>query len=170
MRELTPVEEMITSRIYVLRGQKIIFDFDLAQLYGIETKALKRAVKRNLDRFPEDFMFELTPEEFDNLRHQIGTSSWGGSRYAPFAFTEHGVVMLSSVLNSPVAINASIKVVRAFIKLRNVLGGLEELNERIDNLETQYDHKFDAVFHAIQELTVLKQKPRTAIGFKKSDK
>ena len=167
MGELTPVEEVITSRIYVLREQKVIFDFDLAHLYGIETKMLKRAVKRNLDRFPEDFMFELTKEEFDDLRHQIGTSSWGGSRYAPYAFTEHGVVMLSSVLNSPVAINASIKVVRAFIKLRALLGSFEELTERIDTLEANYDHKFDAVFNAIQELTVLKQKPRTAIGFKK---
>ena len=167
MKELTPVEEIITSRIYVLRGQKVIFDFDLAQLYGIETKMLKRAVKRNVDRFPEDFMFELTQEEFDNLRHQIGTSSWGGSRYAPFAFTEHGVVMLSSVLNSSVAINASIKVVRAFDKLRKLLGSYEALNARIDNMEAQYDHKFDAVFQAIEGLTVVKQKPRTAIGFKK---
>jgi hypothetical protein len=169
MGELKPVEEVITSRIYTLRGQKVIFDFDLAQLYGIETKMLKRAVKRNLERFPEDFMFELTPEEFADLRHQFGTSSWGGTRYMPFAFTEHGVVMLSSVLNTTVAINASIKVVRAFIKLRNLLGVYEELSNRLDMLEMQYDSKFDAVFHAIEELTVRKREPRTRIGFKKNE-
>lgn len=169
MGELKPVEEVITSRIYTLRGQKVIFDFDLAQLYGIETKMLKRAVKRNLDRFPEDFMFELTPEEFANLRNQFGTSTWGGTRYMPFAFTEHGVVMLSSVLNTTVAINASIKVVRAFIKLRNLLGAYEELTNRMDTLEMQYDSKFDAVFHAIEELTARKREPRTRIGFKKNE-
>jgi hypothetical protein len=170
MGELKPVEDLITSRIYMLRGQKVIFDFDLAQLYGIETKMLKRAVKRNLDRFPNDFMFELTPEEFADLRHQIGTSTaWGGTRYMPFAFTEHGVVMLSSVLNTTVAINASIKVVRAFIKLRNLLGAYEELSSRVDTLETQYDAKFDAVFNAIEGLTARKKEPRTRIGFKKND-
>ena len=169
MGELKPVEDFVTSRIYMLRGQKIIFDFDLAQLYGIETKMLKRAVKRNLDRFPEDFMFEITPEEFKDLRHQFGTSTWGGTRYMPFAFTEHGVVMLSSVLNTPVAINASIKVVRAFIKLRNTLGAYEELTTRLDSLETDYDNKFDAVFHAIEELKVKKNAPRKLIGFKKKE-
>jgi flagellar capping protein FliD len=167
MGELKPVEDLITPRIYMLRGQKIIFDFDLAQLYGIETKMLKRAVKRNLDRFPEDFMFELTPEEFADLRHQFGTSTWGGTRYMPFAFTEHGVVMLSSVLNTTVAINASIKVVRAFIKLRNLAGAYEALSTRLDTLETQYDSKFDAVFNAIEGLTTRKKEPRTRIGFKK---
>ena len=100
-------EQKILNRIYAIRGEKVMLDQDLAEMYGVETKQLKRQVKRNMDRFPKDFMFELTKKEFENLRSQIGTSSWGGSRYLPIAFTEHGVLMLSSVLSSSTAIQVN---------------------------------------------------------------
>jgi hypothetical protein len=111
--------QIIQRKIYEIRGHRVMLDFDLAELYGTETKALKRAVKRNIARFPADFMFELTKEELENLRYQFGTSSWGGTRYLPFAFTEHGVAMLSGVLNSPKAIETNIAIIRAFIELRH---------------------------------------------------
>ena len=134
MTELTPSEETLISNIYIIRNQRVMLDFDLAELYGLETKNLKRAVKRNIERFPEDFMFELSEEEFQNLRCQFVTSSWGGSRYAPFAFTEHGAVMLASVLNSEKAIKASIFVVRTFVKLRQTLSNYQTISERIDEI------------------------------------
>jgi len=113
-----PELALIKSKIYEIRGAKVMLDFDLAEIYRVETKYLKRAVMRNIERFPDDFMFELTNQEFANLRYQIGTSSWGGARYLPFAFTEQGVAQLSSVLNSPFAIKMNINIVRAFIALR----------------------------------------------------
>lgn len=115
--------------------QRVMLDFDLAELYNVPTKVLKQAVKRNMERFPEDFTFELTPEEFKNLRSQIVTSSWGGNRYLPFAFTEHGVAMLSSVLNSEQAIKVNIAIVRAFISLRQYAITLNELAEKVAELE-----------------------------------
>ncbi len=167
MIELTPSEELVISNIYTIRNQRVMLDFDLANIYGIETKVLKQAVKRNIQRFPEDFMFELTPEEFSNLRSQIVTSSWGGSRYAPFAFTEHGAVMLASVLNSEKAIKASIFVVRTFVKLRQTLSNYQTISERIDDLENKYDHELGRVFEAIEQLSSEKNAPRVPIGFKK---
>jgi hypothetical protein len=110
--EVAIPDEVVMNKIYVIRSQKVMLDKDLAELYKVETKQLKRAVRRNADRFPDDFMFELSKEEFDNLRNQIGTSSWGGTRYAPMAFTEQGVAMLSSVLNSDRAIKVNIQIVR----------------------------------------------------------
>ena len=149
MSQLIPNEEVIISRIYTLRHQKVMFDFDLAEMYGIDTKTLKRAVRRNIERFPEDFMFELTMEEFQNLRTQFASSSWGGSRYPPFAFTEHGAVMLASILNSETAVKASIFVVRTFIKFRQLISGYHELTERMDGLEEKYDSQFQQVIHAL---------------------
>ena len=113
---LIPKEESISSLIYVIRGEKVMLDYDLAKLYGVETRRLKEQVRRNIDRFPEDFMFEITNEETRILRSQIATSSWGGSRYRPMAFTEQGVAMLSSVLNSKRAISVNIKIIRVFHK------------------------------------------------------
>ena len=167
MTELTPSEELVISNIYTLRNQRVMLDFDLANIYGIGTKVLKQAVKRNIQRFPEDFMFELTQEEFSNLRSQIVTSSWGGSRYAPFAFTEHGAVMLASVLNSEKAIKVSIFVVRTFVKLRQTLSNYQTISERIDDLENKYDHELGRVFEAIEQLSAEKNTPRVPIGFKK---
>jgi hypothetical protein len=165
MRQLIPNEEVIISRIYTIRNQKVMFDFDLAEMYGIETKRLKHAVRRNLERFPEDFMFELTPEEFQNLRTQIASSSWGGSRYPPFAFTEHGAVMLASILNSETAVKASIFVVRTFVKLRQLISGYQELKERVDTLEDKYDSQFEQVIQALEGLSEKKNAPRKYIGF-----
>jgi hypothetical protein len=111
-------EQKILNRIYVIRGEKVMLDKDLAEMYGVETKQLKRQVKRNIERFPKDFMFTLTAKEFENLRYQIGTSSWGGTRYMPMAFTEQGVAMISSILNSRTAIEVNIRIIRVFTKLR----------------------------------------------------
>ena len=166
MSQLIPTEEVIISRIHTIRNQKVMFDFDLAEMYGIDTKTLKRAVRRNIERFPEDFMFELTMEEFQNLRTQIASSSWGGSRYPPFAFTEHGAVMLASILNSETAVKASIFVVRTFIKLRQLISGYHELSERMDGLEEKYDSQFEQVIHALEGLAEKKKEPRKLIGFK----
>ena len=167
MSELTPNEENIASHIYIIRNQRVMLDSDLAEIYGVETKMLKRAVRRNIERFPEDFMFELTDEEFQNLRFQFGTSSWGGSRYAPFAFTEHGAVMLASVLNSETAVKASIYVVRTFVKIRQLVSGYQELSERMNMLEDKYDNQFGQVIQALEQLSEQKKEPRTPIGFKK---
>jgi len=120
-------DEVIMKKIYLLRGSKVMLDRDLADLYEIETKQLKRAVRGNISRFPKDFMFELSPEEFNNLRSQFGTSSWGGPRYVPMAFTEHGVIMLASVLNSERAIHVNIQIVRVFTRMREILTSHKEL-------------------------------------------
>ena len=166
MSQLIPNEEVIISRIHTLRHQKVMFDFDLAEMYGVSTRRLKEAVRRNIERFPEDFMFELTTEEFQNLRSQFATSSWGGSRYPPFAFTEHGAVMLASILNSETAVKASIFVVRTFIKLRQLISGYHELTERMDGIEEKYDSQFEQVIHALEGLAEKKKEPRKLIGFK----
>jgi hypothetical protein len=172
MSQLIPTEEIIASHIYTIRNQKVMFDFDLAEMYGIETKVLKQSVRRNIERFPEDFMFELTSEEFQRLRSQFVTSNVGrgGSRYPPFAFTEHGAVMLASVLNSETAVKASLFVVRTFVKLRQLTGSYKELAEKIEQLEGKYDTQLEYVFQAIQELSEQKNEPRTLIGFKKEEK
>jgi hypothetical protein len=140
---LTPSEK-IEKAIYLIRGEKVMLDHDLALLYGVETKVLNRAVKRNLQRFPLDFMFQLTPEEADVLRCQIGTSKKGrgGRRYLPYVFTEQGVAMLSTVLNSERAILVNIEIMRAFVKLRQILASNGELSLRLDELESKYDKQF----------------------------
>ena len=135
MKAIIPVE-MIEKKILLIRGEKVMLDADLAELYGVETKILVRAVKRNVDRFPSDFMIQLNKEEFENLRFQFGTSSrWGGRRYLPYAFTEQGVAMLSSVLNSDRAIKVNIEIMRAFVRLRQMLASNKELAKRLDDLE-----------------------------------
>ncbi len=157
--------ENIVSQIHFIRGEKVILDADLAMLYGVEVKQLKRAVKRNIDRFPVDFMFELTNEEQKNLRYQFGTSSWGGSRYKPFAFTEQGVAMLSGILNSKRAIEVNIEIMRTFVKLRQWLSSHKELEKKLNQLEKKYDENFKIVFEAIRLLMKEEQKPKHPIGF-----
>jgi len=169
-KKLVASVEKIESRIFVIRGQKVMLDADLAELYGVETKALNRAVKRNADRFPEDFMFQLTPEEFGGLRYQFGTSNIpsgrGGRRHLPYAFTEHGAIMAASVLNSPRAVETSIQVVRAFVRIRQMLASNAELSRKLASLEKKYDIQFKAVFDAIRELmTPLEPGEKRPIGF-----
>lgn len=138
--------------IFEFRGTKVILDFHLASLYSVETKQLKRQVRRNISRFPNDFMFELTKNEFEILRSQIGTSSWGGSRYLPMAFTEQGVAMLSSVLSSEKAIQINIEIMRAFSKYRALLRNDEDLKEEIKNLDDKLNHSFRFLLDKIDAL------------------
>ena len=165
MTAIIPVE-MIEKKILLIRGEKVMLDADLAELYGVETKILVRAVKRNVDRFPSDFMIQLNKEEFENLRFQFGTSSrWGGRRYLPYAFTEQGVAMLSSVLNSDRAIKVNIEIMRAFVSLRQMLASNKELAKRFDELEKKYDSQFRVVFDAIRQLMIPPEPKRKRIGF-----
>ena len=154
----------------MIRGQKVMVDSDLADLYRVPTKVFNQAVKRNLKRFPKDFMFRLTAKEIRILRSQIVTSSWGGRRTLPFAFTEQGVAMLSSVLNSERAVQVNIAIMRAFVKLREILSTHRELGERIAELEKKYrqhDDKIQVVFDAIREMIEPPQvSPKRRIGFR----
>ena len=165
--DLIPSEK-IEKAIYLIRGEKVMLDRDLALLYEVETKALNRAVKRNLQRFPSDFMFQLTAEEADFLRCQIGTSKKGrgGRRYLPYVFTEQGVAMLSTVLNSERAILVNIEIMRAFVKLRQLLASNAELSRRLDELESKYDKQFRVVFDAIRQLMATPVRGRKEIGFR----
>jgi hypothetical protein len=160
--------ERITSSIYLLRGHKVMLDGDLAVLYGVETRTLNQAVRRNAERFPADFMFQLTQEEFGNLKSQFVTSSWGGRRRGrPLAFTEQGVAMLSGVLRSKRAIAVNVEIMRAFVKLRGMLAGNAELARRLEDLEKKYDSQFRIVFEAIRGLMEPTEEPkRGRIGFR----
>ena len=161
----------IEEHILVIRGQRVMLDADLAELYGTQTGALVRAVKRNKQRFPTDFMFQLSQREYDNLRCQIGTSSqWGGRRYAPYAFTEHGAIMAASVLNSERAVRVSVYVVRAFVKLRQALAAHKELGRKLAALEghlDRHDEEIGALLEAIREVMAPPPAPRRGrIGFR----
>jgi len=163
---MVPVER-IERAILRIRGQKVILDADLAGLYGVETKALTRAVRRNRERFPEDFMFQLTAEEFENLRRHFGASSqWGGRRYPPYAFTEQGVAMLSSVLRSRRAAWVNVEIMRTFVRLRRMLASHANLRRRLDELEKRYDERFRTVFDAIRQLMASPEPKRPRIGFR----
>lgn len=187
--------QLIQSKIHTLRGERVMLDFDLAPFYEVPTKALKQAVRRNVERFPEDFMFELTAGEFESLRSQIVTSNRGGTRYLPFAFTEHGVAMLSSVLNSERAIQTNIAIIRAFVAVRRYALTYSELAQKIAEMEARMgreladirevlrwlgeenqarvgeidalDTALDALFDRIPENPPPANEPRTPIGFKK---
>ena len=161
---LVPVER-IEAIIYVLRGEKVILDRNIASLYEVPTKVLMQAVKRNLKRFPKDFMFQLTIEEVRDLRYQIGTSSWGGSRYRPYAFTEQGVAMLSGVLRSERAVQVNVEVMRAFVRLRRMAASREDLARKIEALEEKYDSQFSVVFDALRELMAAPEPSDRPIGF-----
>jgi hypothetical protein len=164
MKSIIP-RTIIERRILIVRDQKVILDFHLAELYEVETKALKRAVKRNIDRFPKDFCFLLRDKEWQNLRRQFGTSSWGGIRYAPYAFTEEGVAMLSSVLHSMRAVTVHIEIMRAFVRLRKIIASHKELAKKLEALENKYDAQFQVVFDAIRKLMIPPDPPKRRIGF-----
>ena len=164
-RSLIPLERIERS-ILLIRGQKVMLSPDLAELYQVEPRVLVQAVKRNIARFPEDFMFQLTEEEFYNLKSQFVISSWGGLRRAkPYAFTEQGVAMLSSVLNSEIAIKVNIEIMRAFVRLRRLLASHADLARKLEALEKKYDTQFKVVFEAIRELMKPPETKKRPIGF-----
>jgi hypothetical protein len=142
-----------------------MLDRDLAELYEVETRTLNQAVRRNIKRFPDDFMFQLNKAEFENLKSQIVTSSWGGIRKMPLAFTEQGVAMLSGILNSDRAIQVNIQIMRTFTKLRHMIAGHEEQQRAVDELREQTDERFDVVFSVLDKLLADNEKPRKKIGF-----
>ncbi len=165
------VEQKILNKIYAIRGEKIMLDQDLAEMYGVETKQLKRQVKRNMDRFPKDFMFQLSEKEVQNLRSQIGTSRWGGTRFIPMTFTEQGVAMLSSVLNSKTAIEVNIRIIRVFTKLRgyalthkDILIQLSKLEKEVKGNSKDIENIFIVLRELIEKHSSLS--PRNKIGFK----
>jgi len=164
-QEIAVPLERVAQAILVLRGQRVMLDADLAVLYGVETKSLNRAVKRNAGRFPADFMFQLTSEELADLRYQTGTSRWGGRRYLPLAFTEQGVAMLASVLHSERAIRVNIEIMRAFVRLREMLASHASLARKLAELEKRYDAQFKAVFDAIRRLMKPQKARYRPIGF-----
>ncbi len=165
MTKIVPIER-IASKIYLMRSVKVMLDRDLAELYGVETKVLKQAVRRNIDRFPVDFMFELTKEENQSLRSQNVTLKRGQhSKYLPFAFTEQGVAMLSSVLKSDRAIQVNIHIMRAFTQLRQMLSTHKDLKRKIESMERKYDKNFKIVFKAIKQMLETDEKPKKKIGF-----
>lgn len=157
--------QAIETRICFIRGHRVLFDSDLALIYGVTTKRLNEQVRRNLERFPADFGFQLTVNELRILRSQNATSRWGGRRYLPWVFTEHGALMLASVLSSAIAVQASIEVVRAFVRLRELLGDHEKLARRLNELEARYDGQFKVVFDAIRQLMEPSPAPERRIGF-----
>jgi len=162
-------DEIIVNKIYIIRGQKVMLDRDLSELYGVETKRLKEAVRRNIERFPEDFMFELREGELENLRSQFASSSWGGSRYLPMAFTEQGVAMLSSVLNSTQAIEGNIRIIRIFTKMREVLSTHKDILLKLEQLErkvNKHDDDIQLIFKALKQLFNPPTPPRRKIGYK----
>jgi phage regulator Rha-like protein len=173
--ELIPIEHLEKS-IYLIRGEKVMLDEDLARLYQVRTKALVQAVKRNIDRFPIDFMFQLTSEEYSLLRSQIVTSSGRtGRRTPPFAFTEHGIAMLSSVLGSERAVQVNIAIIRAFVRMRQLLASHKDLAKKLDDLERRYDAQFKVVFNSIRQLIAAQPKlsvhvrKKSKIGFGRDD-
>lgn len=176
-RNITKVvpDETIIRKIYILREQKVMLDMDLAELYEVETKYLKRQVNRNIKRFPEDFLFQLSLEEFKILRSQFGTSSWGGARYLPYAFTEQGVAMLSGVINSPKAIDMNIAIMRAFVEIRKLAHSQTVLAKEVKKLVDkvgEHDVQLAAIYEAIENMLDEKAdqkswEKRERIGFKK---
>ena len=169
MTTLVPIE-LIASKIYLIRGIKVMLDRDLAELYGVETKRLKEQVRRNIERFPEDFMFELTKDEIKNLRSQFATSSWGGARYLPMAFSEHGVLMLSSVLNSERAVQVNIQIMRTFTKLREALLDNKDLGRELEELKQLTEERFRIVFETLDQLLTVESKPKKKIGYTVKEK
>ena len=170
--EITITEESVINKIYIIRGQKVMLDRDLAELYNVTTGNLNKAVGRNIKRFPEDFMFELTKEEFENLKSQFDTSSWGGTRKMPKVFTEQGLAMLSGVLHSDRAIMVNIQIMRAYSKMREMLTDNLNLQLEIEEIKkklTNHSKNIELVFNYLDELMEKKEneKPRNKIGYKK---
>lgn len=160
---------VIESKILLIRGKKVMLDKDLADLYRVKTERLTRQVRRNIDRFPKDFMFQLTKEEFRHLICHFGRSSWGGTRKLPFAFTEQGVAMLSSVLNSKRAIQVNIAIMRVFVRLKEIISTHKELAHKLNELERKiekHDGEIRTIFEAIRQLMTPPEKPKQRIGFR----
>ncbi|HSR19024.1 MAG TPA: ORF6N domain-containing protein [Ignavibacteriaceae bacterium] len=161
--------ERIEQKIFIVRSQKVMLSTHLSTLYNVEVRALVQAIKRNLDRFPKDFMFQLSKKEFENLKSQIVTSSWGGARRSrPYAFTEQGVAMLSTVLKSKKAVKVNIQIMRAFVKLREILSTHKELAQKLKELELKidsHDQQIQAIFEVINQLITAPEKPKKKIGF-----
>jgi hypothetical protein len=161
------ISDDVSARLLTLRGERVLLSPDLARLYQVEVMRLIEAVSRNRARFPPDFMFQLDRHEWDNLKSQFAISSWGGARKLPYAFTEQGVAMLSSVLRSPRAIAVNIEIMRAFVRMRRMVGEHADLAARLDRLEKDYDVKFKVVFDAIRQLMLpASEPPRKRIGFR----
>ena len=167
-------DDRVINKIYLIRNERVMLDSDLAELYCVETRRLNEQVKRNIERFPEDFMFQLTNDEFENLKSQIAITSWGGRRSLPYAFTEHGVLMLTSVLNSDLAIKVNIQIMRVYAKIRNLLSTHNDLLLKFEQLETRMAHHDNSImlildyikqFEEIRQ-NLEEQKKRTKIGFK----
>ncbi|MEO5998608.1 MAG: ORF6N domain-containing protein [Chitinophagaceae bacterium] len=175
IKHLGVANEIIINKIYIVRKQKVMIDRDLAELYGVETKVLKQAVRRNMERFPKDFMFEMTKKEFKNWRSQFVTSNEGnkmGLRYAPFCFTEQGVTMLSCILNSERAVAVNIHVVRAFTKLREMIISHKDILLQLGRLEkklSEHDGDIQLIFNALKQLINPPNPPRERIGFKQNN-
>jgi hypothetical protein len=165
MKELIQTKEIV-SQIFFIRGKKVLLDFNLSLLYEVETRVLIQQVKRNIDRFPDDFMFQLTELEYKNLKSQFVISSWGGRRTRPYAFSEQGVAMLSGVLRSKRAIQVNIGIMRAFVKMRELLDENKELKKKWFELESKYDKQFKLVFDALRQLIHQETKPKNPLGFK----
>jgi hypothetical protein len=166
-------EETIVEKIYIIRGQKVMLDKDLAEMYGVEVKRLNEAEKRNNTRFPEDFMFQISKAEWQNLKSQFATSSWGGIRKHPYAFTEQGVAMLSSVLNSETAIQVNIQIIRLFTKMKQLILDNKDLWMKIEKIEQhliKQDEEIKTVFAYLKKLLVQETKPRNPIDFRKPGK
>jgi len=163
-------DELVMNKIYIIRGQKVMLDEDLAELYQVETKRLNEQVSRNIDRFPDDFMFSLKKREFENLKSQIATSSWGGRRKLPRAFTEQGVSMLSGVLNSETAIRVHIQIIRVFAKMKELLLTHKDILLQLEKIEkklTGHDEDIQLVFQYLKQLLNPSQPPRSKIGFRR---
>jgi len=166
------IPEHIEQRIFIIRGKKVMLDRDLAELYGVETKRLKEQVKRNLDRFPDDFMFELSKNELQNWRSQFATSNKEimGLRVPPFAFTEHGILMLSSVLKSKRATQVNIQIMRTFVRLRQAILDSDELRRELQDLKQLSEERFQVVFETLDKLLTVERKPKKKIGFEVKEK
>ena len=165
-------DTVVINKIHFIRGNKVMLDSDLADLYGEETRRLNEQIKRNIERFPSDFMFQLTENEFENLKSQFATSSWGGRRKLPYVFTEHGVLMLSSVLNSKKAISINIQIVRIFTQMREMLLANKDILLELDKINQKVigqDDRIDMIYDYLKEFIESKKKPRVAIGFKSED-
>jgi hypothetical protein len=167
--ELTLLPEQLESLVFSLRGHRVMLSSHLAELYGVEVRALVQAVKRNIERFPSDFMFQLTEEEFADLRSQFVIANPSMVRFPPYAFTEQGVAMLSSVLRSPRAIAANIEIMRTFVRLRRLLAKNKELAQRLDELESKTDQRFRVVFDAIRQLMTPPAPKQGRIGFRQQE-
>lgn len=171
-KSLAIPDEVVMNKIYLIKNHKVMLDDDLAELYQVKTRRLNEQVKRNIDRFPEDFMFQLTQAEWENLKSQIATSSWGGRRKIPFAFTEHGVLMLSSVLNSDRAIQVNIQIMRIYAKLREMLMTNKDILLKLEKLERRvikHDQNIKVVFGYLRELLNPQTEPQRKIGFKRKE-